>query len=354
MRLAWAALLVLPTALLAGCSGEAPGDEPQSAQDNVVTDPLDYSYLQNATPGSHVHDYWQGRDRVTVISDEGGPFSASCSGTGCNAQGMLFNRRMPEDGVIVPQGTKWVNGTFTLSPEGENTWIRLELWVRTAADAEAVKWGDIGNGERFAIESTAERNDPPHYVLSLWEFNLRAYGEGDEGVRVAGTYTWEVEAVRGLPLVPFPAHPDRWNGATELDLLEETGSSMLAYTDTTSGGTSYNCYNGCPATHRLGDGVVVPFETGELQVRITYGPGVPTGLALTYHGANTRGFSPAQGTMEEPGVTLYTIPVELGMADSPYAKQSLWEFDVWIEQPGDLPIEAWSGQYTIAVKAFRG
>ena len=351
MRLAWPVLLVLPTALLAGCAGEGPDDAGDDVPQNVVTDPLDYSYLQDATPGSHVHDYWQGRDRVPILDEEGGRFSSSC--TGCT-DGMTFSRRMPEDGVIVPQGAKWVNGTFTITPEGDNTWVRLELWVRTAEDAEAERWGDIRNGEPFSFESTAERNDPPHYVLSLWEFSIRAFGEGDD-VRVAGTAQWKVEAVRGLPLVAYPPHPDRWGGASELDLLEEGSSATLAYQveDPVDGGSSYSCYNGCPTTHRLGDGVVVPFETGTLEVRIAYGPGIPSGLGLDYHGANTRAFAAAQGTQETAGVTLYTIPLDVGMADSPYAKQSLWEFDVGFDDALDLPVQAWSGEYTLTVTAIR-
>lgn len=353
MRPGWILAVALLTSLLAGCTSSEGDDAPAGPPPNVVTDPLDYSYLQNATPGSHVHDYWQGRDRVTVLDVEpSGSFSASCSSC---PDGMLFTRRVPDDGVIVPQGTRWVNGTFTLNAEGENTWTRLELWVRTAQDAEAAKWGDIESGVPFSIESTLERNDPPHYVLSLWEFSVRAFGSGD-GVRVAGATSWSVEAVRGLPLVAYPPHPDRWNGATELDLLEEATTSALTMyrEDPVGGGQSYSCYSGCPGTHRLGDGVVVPFETGTVEVRIAYGPGVPALLGLAVHGADTRSSTPVTGTSESPGVTLFSIELQPGMADSPYAKQSLWEFDVWMDYPNDPPLQVWSGEYTISVKALKG
>lgn len=353
MRPGWLLAFALSCTMLAGCTSSTGDGEAPAAPQNVVTDPRDYSYLQNATPGSHIHDYWQGRDRVTVLERAGGPFSSSCSG-GCE-DGMTFTWGVPEDGVIVPQGTKWVNGTFSLTPEGENTWTRLELWVRTAQDPEAQKWGDLENGKPFSIESTAEKNDPPHYVLSRWEFAVRAYS-GTADVAVRGEYAWQVEAVRGLPLLPYPPHPDRWNGATELELLEETRASMLTTydEDPVSGGQSYSCYNGCPGTHRLGDGVVVPFETATVEVRIAYGPGVPALLGVTYHGSDTRSFTRLAGTTESPGVTLFTIPLDPGVADSPYARQSLWEFDVWMEYPNDPPLQAWSGEYTITVKAVKG
>jgi hypothetical protein len=345
-------LALLSTASLSGCAGrDAPSGE-GSADVPVVTDPLDYSYLQNATAGSHIHDYWQGRDRITVIESESGSFGASCSG-GCS-EGMLFSTRVPDDGIIVPQGTRWVNGTIGLAANGENTWTRLELWIRTAEDAEARPWGNITPGTPFSFESTNEQDDPPHYVLSLWEFGLRAYGAGDE-VRVAGKLSWKIEAVRGLPLVAYPPHPDQWNGATELDLLEDTQASQYTlYREDPTGSTSTFCSGGCPGTHRLGDGVVVPFDAATVEVRLSYGPGMPAGLGVSFHGSDTRSLTKLTGTTESPGVTLFTIAVEPGVADSPYAKQSLWEFDVWLDYPQDPPVQAWSGEYTLAVTALKG
>lgn len=353
MRPTWLLAAAFLAHALSGCASSSDGNPDAADNPTVVTDPRDYSYLANATPGSHIHDYWQGRDRVTVLDDEVGPFSSSCSGSGCG-DGMTFITRAPEDGIIVPQGTRWINGTITFAAEGENTWKRLELWVRTAEDAEPKRWGDVRPGEPFSIESTNEKNDPPHYVLSLWEFALRVYGQQDE-VRIAGTLGIDVEAVRGLALVAYPPHPDRWQGATELDLLEETASSALTTYDANpvTGGHSYSCYSGCPATHRLGDGIIVPFETTRVEARLTYGPGLPAGLGLSVHGADTRSLSRVEGTQESSGVVLFTIDLMPGMADSPYAKQSLWEFAVWMEYPNDPPVQAWSGEYTLQVKALR-
>lgn len=346
-------LALLVAAALSGCASPPRGDGQAADDVPVITDPRDYSYLQNATPGSHIHDYWQGRDRVTVLDATGGSFTSSC--TGCGPDGMLFSTQLPKDGVIVPQGARWLNGTIGFTPDGENTWKRLELWVRTAADNEARPWGNITPGAPFSLETTNEQDDPPHYVLSLWEFSLKAFGDGDD-VQVSGSLAWSLEAVRGLPLVPYPAHPDRWNGATELDLLDETTSSMLSYTeqDPVSGGQSTSCYSGCPGRHRLGDGVVVPFDTATVEVRLSYGAGVPTGLGVSYHGSDTRSMTKLTGTTESPGVTLYTIKPEPGETDSPYAKQSLWVFQVWFDEPGPLPLQAWSGEYTITVTALKG
>lgn len=350
MRPGWLLSLVLFASLLAGCaSSPDDGAPPAGGPQNVVTDPLDYSYMQNATPGSHIHDYWQGRDRVIVLESD------SRTGFGCGGcnEGATVSIEVPEDGVIVPQGTRWVNGTFTLDPEGENTWSHLELWLRTAAEAEAQRIGPLESGVPFSIESTRERNDPPHYILSLWEFQVRAFGP-DGDFRLEGSMAWRVEAVRGLPLEPYPPHPDRWGGATELDLLQETRSSTMTLVQRTPTGTSYSCYNGCPGEHRLGDGVVVPFETRTVEARLAYGAGVPAGLTLWFHGSDTRTLAPVEGTIESPGVVLFAIPVAAGVADSPYATQSLWEFVVALDPVADgQPLEAWSGEYTLTVKALR-
>ena len=349
MRLPILVAAAFATSLLSGCAGEGPAADPAAAGPQVVTDPRDYSYLQDAAPGSHVHDYWQGRDTVRVLEARSNT-NFQCGGC---SEGSTIDLAVPEDGVIVPQGTRWVNGTFTLAAEGENSWDRLELWVRTADEAEAKRIGPIESAVPFSIESSKERNDPPHYVLSLWEFQVRAFGPGGD-FRVQGELAWAIDAVRGLPLEPYPPHPDRWDGASELDLLQETRDSTLTMVQRTPMGTSYSCYNGCPGEHRLGDGVVVPFETGTVEVRLSYGPGVPAGLTLSFHGSDTRTFTSAEGVLEGPGVTRFTIPVGSGVADSPYATQSLWEFRVDLDAAADgQPLEAWTGQYTLSVKAIR-
>jgi hypothetical protein len=342
---ALAVALGMAGAGLAGCSS-SPGAQEDAEPVAEITDPRDTSYLGNDQV-AHVHNYWGGQDRVTVLDVEGGPFAASCQG--CGDEGMTFSWQRPDEGDIVPQGTAWVNGTFTFEEEGENLYDSFELWVKTAADASSSRWGPIESGVPFSINTTQEQNDPPHYVLSLWEFEVRALG-GDE-IQVSGSASWSVEAVRGLPLVPYPPHPDRWNGAAELDLLQDTQSSELTYYQEVPY-TGYTCHSGCPRTHSLPDGVVVPFETQEVVVTLSITDGIPAGLGLWYHGADTWEQVQAEGESSQQGTWTYTIPVEGSMADSPYAPQSLWEFRVWLDQP-QPGLKAWRGTYTIEVVAYR-
>lgn len=334
-------------AFLAGCA--APPQSAEQVDDvSVVTDPRDL--LNGTAPGSHIHDYWGGRQAIELLRVQGEEQGSTCNG--CQRpDGMPFESQRPAEGVIVPQGTRWVNGSFVHHSDGEDQFERLELWVKTARDVEVQRLGDIQSGVPFSIETNQEMNDPPHYILSLWEFELRAFG-GDV-IHVGGRYDWSVDAVRGLPLVPYPPHADRWNGATELDLLEDTGGTTLLYSiEDPMSGTSTSCYNDCMGLHLLADGVVVPYDTARLEVRLTVDVGPPAGIGLWYHGADTWEFIQAEATLEAPAT--YVMHLELGpsQADSPYAPQSLWEFWVYIDQPQPA-LQAWSGEYTLDVRALR-
>jgi hypothetical protein len=337
--------VLLASSALAGCSGKpaaAPADT-QSA--STVTDPRD---LRNGTaPGSHIHDYWGGRDHVQVLKQTSSG-SSTCSGS-CGE--MAFSWARPDEGAIVPQGTKWVNGTFGLQSDGNDQYDRLELWVKTAKDHEAQRWGPLVPGQPFSINGSQEADDPPHYVLSLWVFQVRAIGSSDT-LHVGGTWTWNVEAVRGLPLVPYPPHPDRWDGNPELPLLTESRSTQLIYqTESPQGGTSTSCYSGCLGVHSLPNGTVVPFDANHVTVRLKVDQGTPAGIGLWYHGADTWKETKATGASLVPGETVYTIPITGAMGDSPYAPQSLWEFEVALDQPQPYA-QAWTGSYTLTVTAF--
>jgi len=347
-------ILSIASLLLAGCTGGGPEATPSQTL-GVVTDPGDYSYLQNATPGSHIHDYWQGRSVVTVLDEDGGPMSASCDG--CD-DGMQIHEGRPEEGSIVPQGTAWLNVTVTWSPggSGTNDFAGMDFMVKTAQDSELRRVGPVANGVLLRINTTNQQDDPPHYVLSLWRFGLSVQPRpGSDQVAFSGDLHIRVDAVRGLPLVPYPPHPDRWAGATELDLAQDTMTTTEYQTvDPQSGGTGSHCYGGCLGTILPLNGSVVPVETKEVLVIVEVeADGIPAGLGLQYHGADTWTMRTANGTASTPPGTLtFRIPVSGLMADSPYAPQSLWEFELFIDQPGY--VRAWTGTYTFTATAVKG
>ena len=344
--------VALLLAALAGCSspdGPEAGPEPDPI---VITDPRD---LANGTaPGSHVHDYWQGRDRVEVVTDDwngGVSYGGSDHGT--------IGWFRPADGSIVPQGAGVIEGVADWQAEepdpveaalgAGSDFDRMELWVKTAADGEAQPVTRLEDGVPFRFNTTNAQDDPPHYVLSLWEFHVVAFKDGADGVSFSGSIAFKAEALRTLPLAVFPPHPDPWNGTTELQLAQVDMQVDLH----TGLVFSYFCYGGC-ADHTFGPdaGKTVPFDAAAIEVTIATDTGsTPIPLDLTWHGADTRTLQPAEPESESPGLRTYRLEVEPGLGDSPYASQSLWEFRVHMDDTEDQG--AWRGTYHVTVKAMR-
>lgn len=331
--------------LLAGCTTPN-ADDAATTGPVIITDPRDTGYLLNGTQsGSHIHDYWKGRSAVTVLEYDGGKFSASCGGCG---DGMQIIEARPEEGDIVPQGTAWLNVTVSWATSGDTSdFGEIRLLLRSAKDHDLQAAGPVENGVTRVINTTNEEDDPPHYVLSLWRFGVEIVPRpGSDSAAFAGSFKVRVEAVRGLPLVPYPPHPDRWQGVQELPLASDEQTIDLQYEEELQGGTATTCYGGCLGHIAPLDGAVVPVETGTVLVTVEFAPGsVPGGVGLRFHAADTWALATAQGEASlPPGVFTWTIPISGNMADSPYAPQSLWEFELFLDEP--TPVRAWSGTYT--------
>ncbi|HET6398309.1 MAG TPA: hypothetical protein VFH47_02000 [Candidatus Thermoplasmatota archaeon] len=335
------ATLSLALLLLAGCASQPPAAT--QAQLPVIREPGDFTSANATAPGFHIHDYWDGRESIEVLRSSSGPMRASCQGC---VNGMPVLDIQPPDGSIVPQGTAWVD--VAVHVEGQASPDAYELWVQTAVDEKPRRAGALTPGETFRFNSTNERNDPPHYVLSLWRFQVRVPAED---VEFSGTVDIRVEAVRGLPLVPYPAHPDQWLGATELSVLDESQSVDLAYAVRTPVSGQYTCMGGCPGRHVPPNGTVVPWDARFVDVTLTFPDGVPAGLDLWYHGANTRSFTRVEPDLTTPGTVHARIELERGQADSPYAPRSLWEVRVHFSE--GLPAVAWTGTYRVEMVASK-
>ncbi len=57
---------LLLVAALSGCTDGTPDPDDEATGPETVTDPTDYSYVENGT-GAHVHDYWGGADEQEVL-----------------------------------------------------------------------------------------------------------------------------------------------------------------------------------------------------------------------------------------------------------------------------------------------
>lgn len=336
-------IVLLLAVALAGCADEAAEAEEPQEEAGVVTDPTDYSYLNDTdNPGWHAHNYWRGEDRLTVLDVQSGEFIASCSGC---SNGMRVMHNQPESGDIVPQGAAHVNVTVSWT---DTSIPEMDVWIKTAARNEPVKEGTVGNGGTLTFNSTNDDNDPPHHVLSLWSFAIHVPGAESE---FEGSITLRAEAVRGLPIEPWPPHPDHWKGATEITLLDHTKENGLYLgTENPMGGSSYYCFNGCPGEHRVDDGVIVPPGTGAVEAVLTFDQAPPAGLVLSYHGADSREHQTIEPVEQDATVWTYRIPIQDTLPDSPYALQSLWTFRIGVDYGS--PVEAWTGTYSLETTAL--
>lgn len=343
-RLASLVLVPLVAFVLSGCA-EAPADAPpaREAGPNVVTDPGDYT---NATSKSHLHDYWGGQPRVVVLdaSHPGGTERGAGPGVAAGTDVPVMEFR-PESGQVVPQGASAVEVTLSWTEAPGDLYARPSLWVQTAQDAQPWFVAEVAAGQTVPVPSTNERNDLPHQLLSAWVFQLRMDAGSEGFLRFKGSVEARAEAVRGLDIPLYPAHPDRWQGASEALLFD--ASARLSYVEDP---VDHGC-NGdaCPPTHRPANGTIVP-PGAQTVVVVLETEGLTT-IGLEAHGPEQRTFVRLAPDEEQGGVRTYRLPVEANW-DGPYAQQSQWEFRTFIEGP--VPDGAASGAYRITATALRG
>lgn len=326
---------------LAGCASPPDAEAVPLAE---VTDPGDYSYLQEGTPGNHVHNYWGGQDRLTLLD-----LDAAAKSGQTRQVAIIAGDFRPVEGSIVPQGTGLVEATaaWTLddgNPTRLSHFQRMELWVKTAADQEHSIVIPVEQGQPVRFNVSNEQDDPPHYQLSLWRFWLMAINEEGGDTIFAGQASLKVDIHRTNPLPVFPPHPDLWAGRDEIVVTEGFRQTVdyHAHIDTVT-----DSCNGCLEVIPLDDNQTVPPDAGEVVVELTMS--TPVGLELYYHAADSYEWI----LLDNPGEALgntrtYRIPVD-GRGDSPYATQSLWEFSPWFETPVGL----WTGQLEARITVHR-
>lgn len=340
----WA--LVVAT-LLAGCS-QAPDTTPDGT--TTITNPGDGR--TDGAQGPHLHDYWQGAHRLTLLDE----VEVDIPGILWLAEepAMVAEFRLPP-GTVVPQGARWINITLAWQPGGElsaaNTYSQAHLYVKTAAETTAQHRADLDeSGRTFTLESNNTANDLPHQVLSGWRVQLWMTGTQEvTGPRLSfqGSATATVSADRGLDIPVYPGHPDRWENRTEILLFEDEHSATFDG-DPTSG--NYRCFGGCPMIHVPADGAVVPVDAAYVRVELLTDTDLPGELGLKVHGATSYAFAPVDAVESSPGRRLYEIVVG-DQGDGPYAPTSQWEFAPYVAGPVEDGLA--SVTYTLRAVAHR-
>src|SRR5687767_13345854 len=116
---------------MAGCSSPEVDDGPAVEQPVVITRPDDFA--NGTLPGSHIHDYWGGRDRLTVVdlTHPGGDEPGTGPGFAM-AEDVVVRTFQPEATNVVPQGTAAVEITFTWTDAQLDSYADPVLWLKTA------------------------------------------------------------------------------------------------------------------------------------------------------------------------------------------------------------------------------
>lgn len=154
-------------------------------------------------------------------------------------------------------------------------------------------------------------------------------------------------AFRGLDIPIYPPHPDLWDDAETLPLLED-GQGFGLWAGSVD---AYNCYGSCPIVHEPADGAIVPYDAEAVEVTLTPGDDRLTDIGLKFHAADARGSIDLTPTQATGKTRVYVIPVTPGMGDSPYATQSQWQFAPYVSSPERDSIHA--GSYAISARVVR-
>lgn len=336
------AFLLACAALLSGCAADAPEAAPPTEKSPVVvTKPGDFDATNLTDDRPHLHDYWGGKERL-VLMDQATEAIVGLAG-GVPVVAVTFD---PPPGAVVPQGASAVHVTVKWTTEPGDTFGAPELWVKSAADHDTMKVAAVEHDAVVTIPSTNEKNDLPHQTLSAWQFQFVLPPGPTGATRYQGTVTIHVEVQRGLDIPLYPGHPDRWAGATEIALFSNAQDALWQG----DGYHDYSCFSGCPGLVAPREGVVVPYDAKRVVVVIEQ-EDRPSKLGLKFHGADTRELSTLPPPEEADGKRVYDIPLTRGMADGPYARESLWRFLAAIEEPAPDSVVAQS--YTMTATAFR-
>ncbi len=323
--------LVVSTALLAGCTSSSP-DEQDGV--SVITDPNDFSYLNDTRPDqrAHVHDYWNGAQVLEILDQ------SVRSGTECiTDEGCIVARFTPPAKSIIPLGTKQVELVIDWTDSPQAIYERPELWVKTAADRDLQSIGEVSSGDVILLDVDNDQNDIPHQRLSAWRFAFFVHSYEGQYLRTDGMeINLQVRAFRGLEIPAFPGHPDLWGNQTSLSLIEGrdwfTPARLIGHgaDDSTTYGTGSAHFPFAPDNQ-----TIVPFNAQAIEVVMEYDWDTPHGLELYYHGADTWNWTLAPVESDDGSVRVHRIPVGAA-GDSPYSTQSLWEF--WLRADGGAPL----------------
>lgn len=340
--LAMATILIATTA--AGCLG---GQDDSTSGENAVADDAgagnptvfaganmtDAAASENASMAAghmpHMHDYWNGRSRVTVLDTD-----IEISSDDVIVETVLA--------AFLEQEYGRVGGVSFTLPDGQVVYEgagRMEItasWTDPSITGLAFayeaggmrEWSaslPLGNAETFELEVSPDMTDLPHMTKSRWNFLF--HPDTTPGV-AAGTFHLTIDIVKLRDISAFPGHPELFNGKPEKVLLDANGrSSQVSYVKRIPN---------LALTGEFGENWItptelVPLETKAIRVDVNVtkaeaSAGQVSEIRLYYLTAASSNAIRAEeiaGSFDS-GWIAYALPVSGDDVDSPYAPESQW------------------------------
>lgn len=334
-------LLLVLTLVLAGCASPDAEVEPAASNETVsdgtplppVDERVDDGTRLDLGHMPHLHDYWMGRERVTLFDDtvensRFDPIDTFFTATverSAKAGNLYWN--LPE-GALVYEGTGVMEITLTWS---EPTQTSVGVTYRTPGSAEWQPLAKVESGKALVIELTPDMTDMPHSKMSRWAFEFEAY---DSPGAFLGAFHLKVDIVKMRDIGLFPPHPQLFEGKPEKVLHDvEHAFSEVSYAKRTTNLITEGEFPEKDVTLAS----LVPMETLWMHVSVdileaTASPGQVSEIRFFYAGANKPQLGhptvlPIAGSLAEKHLE-YAFPVSMDETDTPYGNESQWRMFV--------------------------
>ena len=335
-------LLLVAALLVAGCA--SPADESPGADANVTpggdaaalppeAERVDDGARTDLGHMPHMHDYWKGKERVTLYDDEVDPSAVDPFQVGfallvqkqAKAGGAAWF--LPE-GAIVYEGTGLMELTATWSDPKVTS---LSVSFRTPESQAFLPPVKLASGEALAIDVTPAMTDMPHSKTSRWAFYFEA---ADSPGAALAPFDLKVDVVKMRDISLFPAHPELFEGKPSKVLHDaEHAHSEVSYAKRVPNLLTTGAFGEKEVTPSQ----LVPMETQWMRIEVditeaTAAPGQVADIRFFYKGADRSVIShpytlPVEGSLTEKRL-VYAFPVTMEETDTPYGAESQWRFFV--------------------------